>query len=275
MSRLKRRGRDTAFCAQDPSERGRPAGLQNRRQMGHGGAGQMCGICGFLSSGASANVPAVRAMAAALAHRGPDAEGITADGPMVLGHRRLSILDLSPSGNQPMANEDRTIWSVVNGEIYNFQELRRDLEARGHRFRSRSDSEIVVHLYEERGDDMVRALRGMFAFALWDGPRRRLLLARDPLGKKPVFFARRPEGFAFSSEATSLLRGLPGKPEVDPGAIDRYLTLQYVPPPGTAWKGIGKLPAGHLLVVEPGGQPRLQRYWRLSYAPRRFAPVTE
>jgi len=235
----------------------------------------MCGICGFLASGTTANVPAVRAMAAALAHRGPDAEGITTDGPMVLGHRRLSILDLSPSGNQPMANEDRTIWSVVNGEIYNFQELRRDLEARGHRFRSRSDSEIVVHLYEERGDDMVRALRGMFAFALWDGPRRRLLLARDPLGKKPLFFARRAEGFAFSSEATSLLRGLPGKPEVDQEAIDRYLTLQYVPPPGTAWKGIGKLPAGHLLVIEPGGEPRLQRYWQLSFAPRRFAPVTE
>jgi asparagine synthase (glutamine-hydrolysing) len=164
---------------------------------------------------------------------------------------------------------------VVNGEIYNFQELRRDLEARGHRFRSRSDSEIVVHLYEERGDDFVRALRGMFAFALWDGPRRRLLLARDPLGKKPVFFAGLPEGFAFSSEASSLLRGLPGKPEIDPAAIDRYLTLQYVPPPGTAWKGVGKLPAGHLLVVEPGGEPRLQRYWRLSFAPRRFAPVTE
>jgi asparagine synthase (glutamine-hydrolysing) len=236
----------------------------------------MCGICGFLGPGPGApHVPAVRAMAAALAHRGPDAEGITVDGPMVLGHRRLSIIDLSPSGNQPMTNEDRTIWAVVNGEIYNFQELRRDLETRGHRFRSRSDSEIVVHLYEERGDDMVRALRGMFAFALWDGPRRRLLLARDPLGKKPLFFTRRAEGFAFSSEAASLLRGLPARPEIDPAAIDRYLTLQYVPPPGTAWKGVGKLPAGHLLVVEPGGEPRLQRYWRLSFAPRRHAPTTE
>jgi asparagine synthase (glutamine-hydrolysing) len=236
----------------------------------------MCGICGFLApAGAPANLPAVRAMAAALAHRGPDAEGTIAVGPMALGHRRLSIIDLSASGNQPMANEDRTIWSVVNGEIYNFQELRRDLEARGHRFRSRSDSEIVVHLYEERGDDFVRALRGMFAFALWDGPRRRLLLARDPLGKKPLYFARRPEGFAFSSEAASLLRGLREKPGVDLGAIDRYLTLQYVPAPGSAFQGVGKLPAGHLLVVEPGGQPRLQRYWRLSFAPRRFAPATE
>jgi asparagine synthase (glutamine-hydrolysing) len=235
----------------------------------------MCGICGHLASGPTPDPRAVRAMAAALAHRGPDAEGITVDGGMTLGHRRLSILDLSPSGNQPMANEDRTLWSVVNGEIYNFPELRADLEARGHRFRSRSDSEIVVHLYEERGDDFVRALRGMFAFALWDGPRRRLLLARDPLGKKPLYFARRPEGFYFSSEAASLLRGLPERPALEPAALDQYLTLQYVPPPGTAWKGVGKLPAGHLLVVEPGGEPRLERYWRLSFAARRFAPQSE
>jgi asparagine synthase (glutamine-hydrolysing) len=214
-------------------------------------------------------------MAAALAHRGPDAEGTIVDGPMTLGHRRLSIIDLSASGNQPMANEDRTIWSVVNGEIYNFPELRRDLEARGHRFRSRSDSEIVVHLYEERGDDFVRELRGMFAFALWDGPRQRLLLARDPLGKKPVYFSRQPEGFAFSSEVASLLKGLARRPAPDLAAIDRYLTLQYVPAPGTAFQGVGKLPAGHLLVVEPGGAPRLSRYWRLSFAPRRFAPRSE
>lgn len=236
----------------------------------------MCGICGHLAPQAgAANVPAVKAMAAALAHRGPDNEGFAVDGPMVLGHRRLSIIDLSPSGNQPMTNEDRTVWSVVNGEIYNFQALRRELEARGHRFRSRSDSEIVVHLYEEQGDAFVKALRGMFALALWDGRRRRLLLARDPLGKKPLYFAERPQGFAFSSEAASLLRGLPERPGVDPGAIDRYLTLQYVPPPGSAFRGVGKLPAGHLLVVEPGGAPRLERYWRLSFAPRRFAPRTE
>src|SRR2546423_2768328 len=152
----------------------------------------MCGICGFLASGATAppDERAVRAMAAALAHRGPDHEGVIVDGPMALGHRRLSIIDLSPLGNQPLSNEDGTVWAAVNGEIYNFEELRRDLEARGHRFRSRSDSEIVVHLYEERGDDMVTALRGMFAFALWDGRRKRLLLARDRLGKKPVYFAR-------------------------------------------------------------------------------------
>jgi asparagine synthase (glutamine-hydrolysing) len=236
----------------------------------------MCGICGFLAPDAgAANLPAVRVMAAALSHRGPDNEGFIVDGPMVLGHRRLSIIDLSPSGNQPMANEDRTVWAVVNGEIYNFQQLRKELEARGHRFRSRSDSEIVVHLYEEQGAAFVRALRGMFALAVWDGPRRRLLLARDPLGKKPLYFARRTQGLAFSSEVASLLRGLPGKPQVDLGAIDRYLTLQYVPPPGTAFRDVGKLPAGHMLVVEPGGEPRLERYWRLSFAPRRFAPRTE
>src|SRR5256885_10831886 len=162
----------------------------------------MCGICGFLAPSATAapDVRAVRAMAAALAHRGPDHEGVIVDGAMALGHRRLSIIDLSPQGNQPMANEDRTVWAVVNGEIYNFEELRRGLEARGHRFRSRSDSEIVVHLYEERGDDLVSELRGMFAFAVWDGRRQRLLLARDRLGKKPVYFARLPGGgFAFPS----------------------------------------------------------------------------
>jgi asparagine synthase (glutamine-hydrolysing) len=235
----------------------------------------MCGICGFLAPSPTPNRAAVRAMADALTHRGPDAEGIVTDGSIALGHRRLSILDLSPSGNQPMANEDRTLWSVVNGEIYNFPELRRDLEGRGHRFRSGSDSEIVVHLYEERGDDFVRDLRGMFALAVWDGPRRRLVLARDPLGKKPLYFARRPEGFAFSSEVASLLRGLPTRPAPDLAAIDRYLTLQYVPPPGTAFEGVGKLPAGHRLVVEPGGEPRLERYWRLSFAPRRFAPASE
>src|SRR5207237_5023389 len=144
-----------------------------------------------------------------------DHEGFVADGPMALGHRRLSIIDLSPEGNQPMANEDRTVWAVVNGEIYNFEELRRDLELRGHRFRSRSDSEIAVHLYEEAGEDFVRSLRGMFARAVWAGRRRVLLLARDPLGKKPVYFARRPEGFAFASEAAALLRALPSRPAVD------------------------------------------------------------
>jgi asparagine synthase (glutamine-hydrolysing) len=236
----------------------------------------MCGICGFLASSndAPANQPAVRAMAQALAHRGPDNEGLACDGPMALGHRRLSIIDLSVSGNQPMANEDGSVLAVVNGEFYNFQELRRRLESNGHTFRSHSDSEIAVHLYEERGLAMLDDLRGMFAFALWDSRQRRLMLARDRLGKKPVYYAHFREGFAFSSEATSLLCGLPFRPEPDPQAIDRYLTLQYVPSPMSAFRGVAKLPAGHLLTVAPGQTPDVRRYWKLSFAPRAGAPKT-
>jgi asparagine synthase (glutamine-hydrolysing) len=236
----------------------------------------MCGICGYLSSsaGGPANEAPVRAMARALAHRGPDHEGLASDGPMVLGHRRLSIIDLSPSGRQPMANEDGSVLAVVNGEFYNFQDLRGRLEANGHRFRSGSDSEILVHLYEERGDAMLEDLRGMFAFAVWDSRRRRLLLARDRLGKKPLYWSAFREGFAFSSEAGSLLCGLPFRPEPDPQAIERYLTLQYVPAPMSAFRGTAKLPAGHMLTVSPGQAPEVRRYWRLSFAPRADAPKT-
>jgi asparagine synthase (glutamine-hydrolysing) len=236
----------------------------------------MCGICGFLgpSPDAPPSEAPVRAMARALAHRGPDNEGLTSDGPMVLGHRRLSIIDLSPSGHQPMANEDGSVLAVVNGELYNFQDLRRRLQASGHRFRSQSDSEVLVHLYEERGDDLLADLRGMFAFAVWDARRKRLLLARDRLGKKPLFWAAFRQGFAFSSEIASLLCGLPFRPEADPQAILRYLTLQYVPAPMSAFSGTAKLPAGHLLTVTPGQMPEVRRYWRLSFAPRDGAPKT-
>ena len=236
----------------------------------------MCGICGFLAptKDAPANEQAVRAMARALAHRGPDNEGLACDGPVALGHRRLSIIDLSASGNQPMANEDGSVLAVVNGEFYNFQELRQRLEGNGHRFRSSSDSEIAVHLYEERGLDMLGDLRGMFAFAVWDSRNQRLLLARDRLGKKPVFYASFRQGFAFSSEAASLLCALPFSPEPDPHAIDRYLTLQYVPAPMSAFRGTAKLPAGHLLTVTPGQEPVVRRYWSLSFAPRPNAPTT-
>jgi asparagine synthase (glutamine-hydrolysing) len=236
----------------------------------------MCGICGFLgpSNEAPPDQGPVRAMARALAHRGPDNEGIASDGPMVLGHRRLSIIDLSPSGRQPMANEDGSVLAVVNGEFYNFQDLRQRLQANGHRFRSHSDSEVLVHLYEERGDDLLGDLRGMFAFAVWDSRRKRLLLARDRLGKKPLFWAAFREGFAFSSEVGSLLCALPFRPDPDPQAIERYLTLQYVPAPMSAFQGTAKLPAAHLLTVSPGQPPELHRYWRLSFSPRPDAPKT-
>jgi asparagine synthase (glutamine-hydrolysing) len=229
----------------------------------------MCGICGHLGPepGAPADGQAVRRMADALAHRGPDAEGFFEEGPAALGHRRLSIIDLRADANQPMPNEDGSVTAVVNGEIYNFAELRAGLEQRGHRFRSRSDSEVIVHLYEELGEDCVTPLRGMFAFAVWDSRGRRLLLARDRVGKKPLVYSHRADGFWFASELCALLAALPERPPVDLDAIDQYLTLQYVPSPLTAFQGICKLPPAHTLLICPGQAPRLRRYWRLSYAP--------
>jgi asparagine synthase (glutamine-hydrolysing) len=229
----------------------------------------MCGICGHLSSDprGQGDVFAVSRMAAALEHRGPDGAGFYADGPIALGHRRLAIVDLSPRGKQPLANEDGSVVCVVNGEIYNHLELRRDLELRGHRFRSHSDSEVVVHLYEEQGEDVVRALRGMFALAVWDARGRRLVLARDRAGEKPLYHTT-GAGFRFASEAAALVAGLPDAPAANLDAIARYLTLQYVPAPATAFEGIEKLPAAHRLVVSPGLAPRLERYWKLHFVPR-------
>ena len=231
----------------------------------------MCGISGYLDR-AHAGPPhtaAVRAMTNALAHRGPDAAGFYASGPVALGHRRLSIIDLRPEGNQPLRNEDGSIVLVANGEIYNFRELRAELLRRGHQFRSRSDSEVIVHLYEEHGLDCLSRLRGMFAFALWDAPRRRLLLARDRAGEKPLYYAARNGSLWFASELRALVAGLPFSPAVDLDAIEQYLTLQYVPAPLTAFVGVRKLPAAHCLTISPGGTPELQRWWRLCFAPGR------
>jgi len=229
----------------------------------------MCGICGFLSADPEQrpSQTAVRRMAAALAHRGPDAEGIHAEGPVVLGHRRLSIIDLRPEANQPIANEDGSVVAIVNGEIYNYAELRRQLVAKGHVFRSNSDSETIVHLYEEYGEDCPSKLRGMFAFAVWDRRRNRLFLARDRVGKKPLYYAARPDGFWFASELKALAAAIPEPLAVNLDAIDQYLTLQYVPSPMTAYAGVAKLPAAHCLTVSPGEAPKLRRYWRLSFTP--------
>jgi asparagine synthase (glutamine-hydrolysing) len=226
----------------------------------------MCGIAGYLGqprAGLGAE------MAALLAHRGPDDAGETvletSDGrAVVLAHRRLSIIDI-PGGHQPQTNEDGTVHVIFNGEIYNFQELRRTLEGRGHRFRTRSDTEVLVHLYEDRGVDMLAELRGMFAFALWDAPRRRLLLARDRLGVKPLYYAE-PEGeieLAFASELKSLLL-VPGvSAELDPEALAAYLAFLYVPHPRTAVRGVRKLPPGHLLLREDG-RTTVRPYWALD-----------
>ncbi len=224
----------------------------------------MCGVAGFLARDprAPADENAVRAMASALVHRGPDASGFWKSGPCALGHRRLSIIDLSADANQPMENETGDVAIVVNGEIYNFVALRAELEARGHRFRSHSDSEVALHLYEEHGEDFAAHLDGMFAIVIYDSKKRRVIAARDRAGKKPLFYRDLPHGVAFASEVGALAKAFPDHaPEVDLGAIDSYLTLQYVPSPKTAYRGTHKIPAAHVAIFECGAPPRFVRYW--------------
>jgi asparagine synthase (glutamine-hydrolysing) len=223
----------------------------------------MCGIAGLYRFDPAARVePAlVGAMGARLAHRGPDEEGVFVGENVGLAHRRLSIIDLA-AGHQPLFNEDQSVVVVFNGEIYNHRDLRTTLQARGHRFATRSDTEVILHGYEERGEDSVSDLRGMFAFALWDRRRRRLVLARDRVGIKPLYYYQGPDFLAFASEIKALLV-CPGVPrELDSEALDLYLSLRYVPGPRTLFKGIRKLEPGHLLVRDGYGSWS-KRYWDL------------
>lgn len=200
-------------------------------------------------------------------HRGPDGHGVWADGPVGFGHLRLSIIDLSPAGAQPMASVDGRLMLTFNGEIYNFQELRRELEARGHAFRSHTDSEVILAAYREYGDACLQRFVGMFAFALWDGSRRRVLIARDRVGKKPLFYRVDRDGLSFVSEVRAFFGEPSFEPTVDPQAISDYLGLQYVPAPQSAFAGVHKLPPGHCLIVEDD-QYRVERYWALRYQPK-------
>ena len=232
----------------------------------------MCGICGIVSCGElAAERVHIEGMCQALAHRGPDDSDVyihdTRDrrgGEMriALGHRRLSIIDLSASGRQPMCNEDGTVWVAFNGEIYNFRQLRADLLAKGHVFRSETDTEVIPHLYEEEGVDAVRRLVGMFAFALWDAREKRLWLCRDRLGIKPLVYFQSGADLAFASEIKSLLtlRDIPK--ELDRRALELYLAFNYVPAPLTMIRGIRKLPPAHSLVFE-NGCASLKKYWRI------------
>lgn len=231
----------------------------------------MCGIAGFLMrGGARADQRWIRAMAASLAHRGPDGEGCFVEQEVALGHRRLSVIDLE-TGAQPMANEDGSLVIVFNGEIYNFAELRPELERRGHEFRTRSDTEVLLHLYEEHGAGMAERLNGMFAFAIWDRRRRELFLARDRFGKKPLYFLENegPWRFAFASELKALL-ALPGvSRQVAPESVADFLAFGYVPEPGSIFRRIGRLPAGSTMTVS-GDDTRQRRYWQLRFAPNRM-----
>lgn len=253
----------------------------------------MCGIAG-LGWSQPERLPSlreVRRMVDVLAHRGPDDAGIYhsqagllkrdagsvsdsssgaddswhSERGAILGHRRLAIIDLA-GGRQPLSNEDGSVWIVLNGEIYNYRELRTDLLSRGHRFATESDTEVIVHLYEEFGDDCVLHLRGMFAFAIWDDRQKRLLLARDRLGQKPLVYRHHAGRVDFASELKALLQLEDARREIDPVAIDQYLTYQYVPHPGSIFKGYSKLPPAHLATYE-NGTLSVRRYWSPPYEP--------
>jgi len=226
----------------------------------------MCGIAGFVNRAGEAADPAVLArMTATIAHRGPDGEGNLCIGPAALGHRRLSIIDVD-GGAQPMSNEDGSIWITFNGEIYNDPALRARLLARGHTFRNASDTEGIVHLYEDEGPDFARHLNGMFALAIWDEARQRLILARDRMGQKPLFHAETARGtLVFGSEPKALLAHPEVSRALDPAGLARYLFYEYVPGPDSIWSGIKKLPPGHVLIRE-GGVTTVSRFW-VSPAP--------
>ena len=225
----------------------------------------MCGICGKVGGAPVAEAEVLR-MCDAIRHRGPDDWGTFVEGHAALGMRRLSIIDLE-GGHQPLTNEDGSIVIVFNGEIYNFESLHRELVARGHRFRTRSDTEVLVHLYEDEGERMLERVRGMFAFAIWDRPRRRLLIARDHFGQKPLFYTEQGGRITFASEIKALLADTPSLARLSPLALDQYLTLRFVQPPLTFFEQVRQLPPAHYLVWEDG-RTRVERYWDLSYGPK-------
>jgi len=234
----------------------------------------MCGICGILDGAGRGESQAalVRRMSDSLAHRGPDNDGFYDDAYCHLGHRRLKIIDLSILGKQPMTNEDQSVWISFNGEIYNYLDLRPPLVKKGHQFRSQSDTEVMLHLYEDEGEDFLRHLNGMFALALWDKRRNRLLLARDRFGKKPLYYYTDGTRLLFGSELKALLADPTVPRELDYEAISQYLAVGYIPCPRTIFKNIWKLPPASFLTADctPDGPLQLrgpQRYWNLQYRP--------
>jgi asparagine synthase (glutamine-hydrolysing) len=226
----------------------------------------MCGICGVWEYGASAGriqIPLVERMRDEMSHRGPDNRGamLFDDGRGGLGFRRLSIIDLSPTGNQPMRGCTERVWVVFNGEIYNHRSLREELEKKGHVYRSQTDTETILHLYEERGDEYVNEIEGDFAIALWDADRRQLLLTRDRIGVKPLYYYHRNGVFIFASEIKAILEHPAVTRDIDQAALYHYLTFLATPAPQTLFKDIQKLPAGHSLLIRGNGEVRITQYW--------------
>lgn len=227
--------------------------------------GLMCGIAGFTGR----NQGLIERMTKVIAHRGPDQYGHYVDDHVSLGHRRLSIIDLTEDGRQPMGNEDGTVQIVFNGEIYNHLEIRPELERRGHRFKSRSDTEVIIHAYEEYGLDALHKLRGMFAFAIWDSRKNLLWLARDRIGIKPLYYHAHGERIVFGSEIKAILQDPDVPRRLNRQALYDYLGFEFVPAPETLFEGIHKLPAGHQLVWQ-NGVAKVSQYWDLSFQQRKL-----
>lgn len=227
----------------------------------------MCGFCGYFSFESPINDVTLKSMNNQLFHRGPDDEGIinfTQSKPFCgLGHRRLSIIDLA-GGHQPMANEDETIWIAYNGEIYNHLEIRKVLESRGHLYKTHSDTETIVHLYEEYGIEGIDKLRGMFAFAIWDSKQRKIFLVRDRLGIKPLYYTKTQQGFVFASEAKSILKSGWISPQINYSSFPEYFIFGYVTDSASLFEGIQTLPAGHFITIDHSGI-KVKRYWNISY----------
>src|SRR5438552_339751 len=236
----------------------------------------MCGITGWANLDSRTPPPAggndlLHAMCERMVHRGPDAEGLMVTTGVALGMRRLAIIDLV-TGEQPAYNEDHSVSVILNGEIYNYREIREDLERRGHTFRSASDTEVLPHLYEEYGPDMVQHLNGMFAFALWDAKKRRLFIARDRFGEKPLYWGVFDRMLLFASEPKVLLAHPSVRPNLNLNALRQYLSYDYVPAPLSIYEVISKLPAAHTLTLADG-EIKVERYWRLSYQPHEPVPT--
>src|SRR5213596_1373767 len=213
----------------------------------------MCGICGQFNftSNAPVNPEIIRRMADSIAHRGPDDEGYFVSGPIGLGFRRLSIIDLA-GGHQPMADAEETVWIIFNGEIYNYKELRAELQSKGHQFRTNSDTEVIIHGYKEWGTDVFNHLNGMFGLAIWDVRNERLVVARDAMGIKLIYYRIANGQLTFGSEIRPILAAEDSKPEVDPVALNLFLRFRYTPSPLTILQGVRKLAPGTMLIVEDG-----------------------